>query len=31
VSYGESVHEPLRNLDHREMQRDLNTYVEITK
>lgn len=31
VGYGQSTHEALRNLDHREEQRDLNTYVEITK
>lgn len=31
VSYGESAHEPLRDLDHREEQKDLNIYVELTK
>jgi predicted SAM-dependent methyltransferase len=31
VNYGESSHGPLKGLDHREDQRDLNIYVELTK
>ena len=31
VNYGESTHPALRGLDHREEQRDLNIYVELTK
>ncbi len=31
VRYGESDHSPLRGLDYREDQRELNIYVELTK
>ena len=31
VGYGESGHAPLTGLDHREEQKDLNIYVELTK
>lgn len=31
VEYGQSSHGPLQNLDHRDQQREINSYVEITK
>jgi predicted SAM-dependent methyltransferase len=31
VKYGESTHDALKGLDHREEQKDLNIYVELTK
>ena len=31
VTHGESAHAALQGLDHREDQRGINTYVEITK
>jgi len=31
VGYGESTHAALKGLDHREEQKDLNIYVELTK
>lgn len=31
VKFGESKHQQLCNLDTREHQKDLNTYVELTK